>query len=69
MLHRENVSICESSGSHGVECKRDLILFWDVAPWVLRPDDRGSNYIRKVGHFLRDYTAQHPRRQSSEIDM
>jgi hypothetical protein len=26
----------------------------------LRPDDGGSNHLRNVGHFLRDYTAQHP---------
>jgi hypothetical protein len=28
------------------------------------PDDRGNKHFRSVGVFFRDYTAQHPRRQS-----
>jgi hypothetical protein len=30
-----------------------------------RLDDGGSKYVWKVSQFLPDYTAQHPRRQSS----
>jgi hypothetical protein len=29
------------------------------------PDDGGCKYLRNVCQFLRDYKAQHPRRQSS----
>jgi hypothetical protein len=31
----------------------------------LHPHNGGSKHLWKVGQFLRDYTAQHPRRQSS----
>jgi hypothetical protein len=30
-----------------------------------RTEDGGNKHLWKVGQFLRDYTAQHPRRRSS----
>jgi hypothetical protein len=30
-----------------------------------RPDDGGSKHLPNVGQFLPNYTARHPRRQSS----
>jgi hypothetical protein len=32
---------------------------------AMSPDDGGSKHLLNVSQFLRDYTAQHPRRQSS----
>jgi hypothetical protein len=56
-------------------------VFCDIAPYCLvesdrrfigayclhyhRPDDGSSKHLWNVGQFLWDYTAQHPRRQSS----
>jgi hypothetical protein len=45
-----------------------MTILWDVAPCSLaetdyRSDDGGNKYLWNVGQFLRDYTAQHPRRQ------
>jgi hypothetical protein len=40
-----------------------MTVFWDVVP--CRPDDGGIKHLWNVGKLLLDYTAQHPRRQSS----
>jgi hypothetical protein len=55
-----------------------MTIFWDVASYSLvemdrrfrgaqgdGPDDGGSKHPRNVDQLLRDYTTQHPRRQSS----
>jgi hypothetical protein len=45
--------------------KTEAIFFWRWLPE--RPDDGDSKHLWNVGQFLRDYTAQHPRRQSSPL--
>jgi hypothetical protein len=44
---------CECGDETSGSCATEL---------VHRPDDGGSNHFRNVGHFLLDYTVQHPRR-------
>jgi hypothetical protein len=43
------------------------VVFWDVAPcranFRVCPEDGGSWFLQKVGTFLPDYKASHPRRQ------
>jgi hypothetical protein len=40
-----------------------MAVFWDIARWVHRPDDRDSKHIWNVGKPLPYYTAQQPRGQ------
>jgi hypothetical protein len=55
-----------------------MTVLWDVKPfslvevyrrlrgaYCLQRPDRGSKHLRNIGKLVRDYTAQHPRRQSS----
>jgi hypothetical protein len=70
-----SVSLNKLVGAHGGEYEDAVI--WVVAPCSLEevyrrgaygpqpPDDGGSNHLCNVGKLLPDYTAQHPRRQSS----
>jgi hypothetical protein len=44
--------------------RMSVTVLWYVAPCNLE-DDGGSKHLWNVGQFLRDYTAQHPRRLSS----
>jgi hypothetical protein len=42
-----------------------LVLPYKCRNWCLSSASQGSKNIRNVCKFLRDYTSQHPRRQSS----
>jgi hypothetical protein len=54
----------EISGCTAASIK--MAVFWDVAPCSLVDIDRRFRaHLWNVGQFLQDYTAQHPRRQSS----
>jgi hypothetical protein len=55
--------ICHSLWGFGFSRRRE---WWWLSPGMfLHPQDGGSKHLWNVGQFLPDYTAQHPRRQSS----
>jgi hypothetical protein len=46
-------------------CEMSLNVKKMTVVWDVRPDDGGSEHLWNFGKFLPNYTAQHPRRQSS----
>jgi hypothetical protein len=54
---------CKSYLTHCFLCRYLLLLVSKGD--ILHSDDGGSKCLRNVGRFLREYTAQHPRGQSS----